>query len=213
MTGTSLCLIQFAKRPIAGFVKTRLIPDLGAEGALQVHNELLTLTLKVLNESALGEVQLWWDQGWQSDKLFAGVELMPGQFVQQGDDLGIRMHHAITAALAEYNKVLLVGSDCPVLSKSYLLKAAAVLEQNDIVLGPSNDGGYVLIGARKLSAGVLANIPWGTETVLTDTLARLEQHGLSVGQVSPLFDVDDICDYRYWQADFSLAGRDSSGCR
>jgi rSAM/selenodomain-associated transferase 1 len=207
MSAAEVCLIQFAKRPVAGFVKTRLMPALGPFGALNVHATLLKNTLQMLHDSKLGVLQLWWDKEWSSDEFLAATTVKPSQYIQQGEDLGARMCHALASGLESYRKVLLVGSDCPVLSKSYLLEALATLDHNDIVLGAAEDGGYVLIGARTLCAGVLrcagvlGGIPWGTATVLSDTLQNLKLLGLSCGLLDPLYDVDEFVDYQRWQAE------------
>ncbi|WP_431688492.1 TIGR04282 family arsenosugar biosynthesis glycosyltransferase [Hahella sp. NBU794] len=205
------CLIQFAKRPIAGLVKTRLIPELGAARALDVHEALLRKTLNVLLESDLGPVELWWDAHWDDADamqrfLIATVE--PSHMAQarklmiryqEGADLGERMSHALAQGLRQSQKTLLVGSDCPVITPDYLRQAMMALDHSDVVLGPAEDGGYVLIGARNITSLSLCGMAWGVETVLQATIARLGDAGLSHQLLPVSWDVDDYSDYLRWR--------------
>ncbi|WP_375171182.1 TIGR04282 family arsenosugar biosynthesis glycosyltransferase [Marinobacter sp.] len=200
----SAVLMQFAKWPEAGRVKTRLMPELGAGGALQAH---ITLTLAVLdNLCATGyPVQFWWDRALEpapedaelilQNLEQAGLE----QCIQQGGTLGDRMLAALTAALQNHDRAMVVGSDCPSVDPQYVRQALDRLADHDVVLGPSDDGGYVLIGARRVRPGMLDGIAWGTEQVLDQTLARLDQLGLSVGLLEPRWDVDEPADWARFQ--------------
>ncbi|WP_100641458.1 TIGR04282 family arsenosugar biosynthesis glycosyltransferase [Marinobacter salexigens] len=197
-------LMQFAKWPEAGRVKTRLIPALGVAGALDAH---LTLTLAVLEnlcDSGL-TVQFWWDrevepvpeEGLQVVRAIEhrGLE----QRIQQGANLGSRMLSALDNGLESYAHALIVGSDCPSVEPGYVHKAVSCLEHCDVVLGPSDDGGYVLIGARQTVPGMLDGIEWGTAGVLEQTCARLKKLGLSVGLLEPRWDVDEPEDWVRFQ--------------
>ena len=197
MTG-KVCLIQFSKRPLSGFVKTRLIPELGAERALQVHLTLMKQTLTCLCQSELGDVEVWWDKEWQTDQFWQEGARQMERF-QKGNDLGERMHFALKAVLERYDRALLVGSDCPVLDRAYLSQALSVLDQKDVVIGPAEDGGYVLIGAKRTEPGMLDNVSWGGDKVLASTLSSMEKVGLSVGLLDKKFDIDEPSDYYRWQ--------------
>ncbi|MEX2474400.1 TIGR04282 family arsenosugar biosynthesis glycosyltransferase [Marinobacter sp.] len=205
----SALIMQFSKWPEEGRVKTRLMPELGARGAMEAH---IRLSLQVLdNLLASGfPVQLWWDRALEpvpeaaarivSQLLAAGV--MTG--IQQGETLGQRMEAALDEALQSYDKAVVVGSDCPSVDPEYVRQAVAALDTSDVVLGPSNDGGYVLIGARRTLPGMLNNVDWGTERVLHQTCHRLAGHGLSVTQLEPRWDVDEPAD---WQRFLHQANR------
>lgn len=201
----SLILIQLARRPVAGRVKTRLIPALGEQGALQAHVMLSQMTLDTLLAVRLGAVWLQWDsQPCLADH--CGGLLVDGsvkQGVQQGDNLGDRMQHALQSALQYAPKALLVGSDCPGLSPAYLRQASAVLDNHGVVLGPAEDGGYVLVGINRSlqdPAVLFAGIPWGTAQVLEKTLAGLKYADISYGLLPVLWDVDVFADYCRFQA-------------
>lgn len=192
--------LQFAKWPEAGRVKTRLIPALGPGGALQAH---IRLTLAVLdNLCATGfPVQFWWDRPTPDDVAdaasildeLASVDL--AQHVQQGQTLGQRMTSALAEALATHPRAVIVGSDCPSVDPGYARAAVSALADADVVLGPSDDGGYVLIGARTTLPGMLDGIEWGTPKVLAQTCRRLETLGLRYLLLEPRWDVDEPEDW------------------
>ena len=196
----SAVFLQFAKWPEAGRVKTRLMPELGAVGALEAH---ITLTLAVLdNLCATGyPVEFWWDRLVDDHPGIAAsiLEEVDGaglvQGLQQGDTLGEKMHAALSQSLYDYDRALVVGSDCPSVDPDYARKAVACLADYDVVLGPSDDGGYVLIGASRVAEGMLDNIAWGTPDVLAQTCERLDAVGLSYCLLEPRWDVDEPEDW------------------
>lgn len=106
-------------------------------------------------------------------------------------------------------KVVVIGSDCPQLGQNLMRAAFDELEQNEMVIGPSTDGGYYLIGMRKHCFNVFANIPWSTSSVLADTIRQIEAQGISYGLLPPLTDVDDDASLQTLVKD--LAGRKSLG--
>jgi len=197
-------LMQFAKWPEAGRVKTRLMPALGADGALAAH---VNLTLAVLdNLCASGyPVQFWWDRELAQPPRDAGVILRNlesaglEQKTQSGPTLGDRMLAALDQALTGHSRAMVVGSDCPSVDPEYVRCAVARLTDYDVVLGPSDDGGYVLIGARRVVPGMLDGISWGTEAVLEQTCERLRQLGLTVNLLEPRWDVDEPEDWARFQ--------------
>lgn len=197
-------LMQFAKWPEEGRVKTRLMPALGAGGALRAH---VTLTLAVLdNLCATGyPVQFWWDRALErvpleADSIVHNLECAGlEQKIQQGGTLGDRMLAALTSSLKQHSRAVVIGSDCPSVDPQYVRQALDKLNEFDVVLGPSNDGGYVLIGASRVVPGMLDGIEWGSERVLAQTQARLEQLGLRVSLLEPRWDVDEPEDWARFQ--------------
>ncbi len=162
-----------------------------------VHEQLFWTTLEVL-QTAGGNYQLWWDESWNSRLYFRHLDAVPEQHVQQGTNLGHRMRNALSSALTKFEKVVLVGSDCPVLTVDYLHAAVAALDHSDAILGPSDDGGYVLIGMRKTVHHMLEGIAWGEPTVLQETLADFTRLGISSDLLEPLYDVDTYEDLQRW---------------
>jgi uncharacterized protein len=193
--------IVFAKAPRAGEVKTRLIPLLGAEGAAALHAQLLHRTLDTATSAGLGPVELHCapdehDPALRDCARRFGIAAPP----QIGGDLGARMRHAFDEALARHARVILIGTDCPVLSRRHLRDAHAALEPggNDAVLIPAEDGGYALIGLTQCDARLFDRIAWGGDTVLAATRDRLKALGWRWRELETLWDVDRPEDYRRW---------------
>lgn len=202
-----LLLIQFARTPREGHVKTRLIPHLGATGACELHCELTLWTCRQLLASKLGPVELAIDVD-AGHPLFERclAEGVTRISVQHGADLGARMHDALQQGLSRFRGVILVGSDCPGIDTTYLMQAADALRDVAVVLGPATDGGYVLIGARRVSESLFSGIPWGGDQVYAKTLEALENASLDWVALPPLTDIDRASDLPVWEA---LKHRDS----
>lgn len=194
-----LLLIQFARVPRVGKVKTRLIPALGEEGACELHGQLMRHCCRQLVQARLGPLELWLDTPVSGHEVvMACVQQGASVRQQQGKDLGERMYHALQDGLARYRSVILVGSDCPEIDRAYLLRAQQALATHPVTFGPAVDGGYVLIGARQIHRAVFSGIEWGTSSVLTDSLANLARLGWEVGLLSPLADIDRPEDLTLW---------------
>lgn len=193
--------IQFAREPVVGEVKTRLQPDFSPEQACETHCELVRLTNHRLVEAALGPVELS-VAGATEHPLFAQCVALGTEAVlsQRGSDLGERMCNALQAGIARYPQVLLVGSDCPVLDAAYLQAASDALREVEVVLGPAEDGGYVLIGARSVDARWFEGVQWGGSKVLADTVSRLRQTNTRYTLLPQLWDVDRPQDVRRWRS-------------
>ena len=194
-------LIQFAKAPEPGKVKTRLLPALTPEAAVEVHTELLRHTVQCLVGAALGPVHLA-VAGATTHPVFAsvrdgGVSKIIGQ---HGADLGQRMFHAIEDALAQYKRVLLVGSDCPFIDAQYLRQAVDALESAPVVLGAAQDGGFVLLGATSVDARMFTGVHWGSDSVLAKTQANLRGLGIGCTTLAALQDIDRPEDLAAWEA-------------
>lgn len=199
-SGDSL-FIQFAREPVAGAVKTRMTPHFSPEQACELHCELLQWTSAELVAAGLGRVELA-VAGDAGHPLFQrcldrGVDSLS---IQRGRDLGERMHAALTDGLARFRKVVLVGSDCPGIDGAYLAQALAALERADIVLGPAADGGYVLIGVKRVSPEIFSAIPWGSGEVYSETVAALSRIGFSWAKLATLADIDRPEDLPVWRA-------------
>ena len=167
-------LIIFARDPVPGQVKTRLIPALGADGACSLHLKLLQRTIQTAMQCPGIQVELWTDSETRSAELRAMIATHSLRLRrQQGADLGQRMHHAIGDALERSNSVVLIGSDCPDWHAEDFMQAFHKLQVHDAVLAPAMDGGYVLIGCRRLAIELFSGIPWGLDQVLVMTRKRL----------------------------------------
>jgi len=202
-------LMIFSKAPIPGQVKTRLIPELSAEQAAELHAELSTKTLQRAIESKLCPVQLWCSPTTDHAFFSASAATYPITLRQQhGADLGERMHRAFCSALADYSHALLMGCDCPSLTGQDLEQALTALKQdNEVVLAPAEDGGYVLIGLNHPHPELFDNMRWGTATVLEQTRNRIERYKLRHHELGEQWDLDTPADlerYRNQSLNFAI---------
>lgn len=185
----SISLHLLARAPVAGQVKTRLIPALGAQGACDVQQLLLMRALQ-LPASGFSERFLWLDDV-PSAQLQAAAEALGWTLVEQpAGDLGARMRLIATLGLAESDGVVLIGNDCPAIDADYLQAACKALDDHTVVIGPAEDGGYVLLGLRSTEVNLFSDMPWGTEQVFAQTQQRLRQHGCTPALLPTLWDVD-----------------------
>lgn len=189
-------ILVFAKAPVAGEVKTRLIPALGAAGAAAFHERLVDRTLATAAAAAIGPVELCCAPDAAHPFFDACSRAHGASLGEQGaGDLGERMHRAFVRALAAAPAAIVIGCDCPALGSHHLRDAAAALAGGaDAVLAPAEDGGYVLIGLAGADARVFARlferIAWGGPDVLAATRARLAGAGRHWHELDALWDVD-----------------------
>ncbi|MBQ0721182.1 MAG: TIGR04282 family arsenosugar biosynthesis glycosyltransferase [Gammaproteobacteria bacterium] len=182
-------LIQFAKAPQLGQVKTRMQPQLSVEQSLALHCDLVRRTHQTIHRAALCQSQLW-ISGEDSAGFFQSLQPLPTIKHQRGADLGQRMHSAIATGLGHWQSVLLIGSDCPAINRNYLRQCLLALETVDVVLGPAEDGGYVLIAMKTAAPGVFDGVSWSSPQVLAQTRARLAALQLSYFELPVLNDID-----------------------
>lgn len=185
-------ILVFAKAPVAGAVKTRLIPALGAETASRLHARLTRHALTTAVTAHACPVQLWCAPD-TAHPFFAECQRDFGiaLHTQQGSDLGMRMAHAFNTALRDYRQAVIIGSDCPLLSGCDLISALTALHSGcDAVLGPAHDGGYVLLGLHRTAPELFDHIPWGTPDVLALTRERLQQLQWRASELPVHRDVD-----------------------
>lgn len=193
-------LLQFAREPVPGRVKTRMQPVLSAQEACQLHCELVLWTSQRLTASGLGRVELA-VAGSVDDPLFQQCqrEGVAAVQAQVGEDLGQRMHNALQSGLQRFAKVVLVGSDCPELDRDYLAQALAALDHAEVVLGRAADGGYVLIAVRALDARWFEGISWGTDSVYAETITRFKASKSRWQALPALRDIDRPEDLPLWR--------------
>ena len=191
-----LCpVIVFAKAPVPGFAKTRLIPALGAQGAARLAERLLEETLRQALASAIGPVLLCCTP----DASHAAFKRMAQRFavtlsVQGEGDLGQRMCRALEAALEGHSRVVLIGTDAPGLDAAVLRLAADALLEHEAVFGPATDGGYTLVGLSRPAPGLFEGIAWSTPQVMLQTRERIVQQRLRHAELPELHDIDEPAD-------------------
>ena len=183
-------IIQFAKAPIAGEVKTRLSPVLNPLQRLSIHCEMMAWVCANLHDVGCA-VELW-VAGNPNDAFIQGLQRRYRCTLQQqvGEDLGQRMANAILQGLRRYDRVLIVGSDCPFVDKDYLDSAFHQLQYCDVVIGPADDGGYVLLGLKQFHRQLFTGIDWGSAEVLQQSKAAIARQQLSSHTLATLSDID-----------------------
>ena len=145
-------------------------------------------TLVLASRLAADGRELWLDHARPAVELpTAGIT----RHIQSGADLGERMHKALTQTLQTADAAILIGTDCPEYDVGYLQSAFEALQHHDAVIGPADDGGYVLIGLKRAEARLFQDIAWGGDRVLADTRERLAGLGWHWHELPPLHDVDE----------------------
>ncbi|GAA3927095.1 TIGR04282 family arsenosugar biosynthesis glycosyltransferase [Hymenobacter algoricola] len=192
-------LLIFARHPELGRVKTRLARTLGDAAALAVYGELLALTRAAAGGLAQTHKTVWFADHApaEPDAQWAGYETR----LQPAGELGHRMSAGFAQAFAAgATAAVIIGTDCPALTTEHLQAAFAHLETHDVVLGPAEDGGYYLLGLKKVYSALFAGKVWSTDSVLSATLADAQHLGLRVALLPRLQDVDTEADLMTWRA-------------
>ncbi len=189
-------LVQvFFKAPEPGLVKTRLIPDVGIAKATEIHTHLVRHVVAVVENAQADAIQYWVSGNIKNlNRLSLPVE--PVIQSQQGTDLGARMLHALITGLQEFDKVVIVGGDAYSLCGDYIRQAFCLLDESDCVLGPAEDGGYILLAAKRVHSQMFAGIHWGKATVLAEQLQRFDELELSYQLLEERWDIDNIVDIK-----------------
>jgi rSAM/selenodomain-associated transferase 1 len=194
-------LIIYAKRPLPGYAKTRLGAAIGAEQAAGVYARLLYNYLLDLLQADLAETHIQLSVASPADVSFF-AEAFPELVVrpQIEGDLGQRMRASFEQAFAEgAQTAVLTGSDIPGLDAKVACAAFDALESAPVVLGPSDDGGYYLIGLRAPGADLFRSIAWSTAHVLAQTKALAQAQGLAITYLPRRNDIDVAADWQRWQ--------------
>jgi len=196
------CLLFFIKNPKKGQVKTRLASAIGDEAAVRLYKRFLLEMLFTLNKGTfIFYLCVYPVEALEDLKTWLGEDYL--YMLQQGENLGERMKNAFTEALAmNFKRVVLIGSDIPSLPLKFIEEAFISLEKKDVVIGPSMDGGYYLIGFRdnKFSPRAFKGIPWSTERVFGETMKVLGEEGLTVHTLKTLRDIDTVQDLKnHWR--------------
>ncbi|PQJ75838.1 TIGR04282 family arsenosugar biosynthesis glycosyltransferase [Polaribacter gangjinensis] len=190
------CLLIFTRNPELGKVKTRLAKTIGDEKALEIYYFLLEKT-KQVTQQIQAEKRVYYDFFIDENDLWNSQTFQ--KFIQKGTDLGSRMQHAFSEAFQSgFEKVIIIGSDLYDLTPEIISTAFQQLDKNDVVIGPAIDGGYYLLGMKKLHQTIFQNKNWGTESVRKDTLTDLKDK--EVFLLEELNDVDVFEDIEHHPA-------------
>lgn len=197
--------IVLTKAPIPGKVKTRLIPELGAEGACDLYQQLLQRlysTMVKLLQKTDSQLALWVAGDCEHPALQNWLSLHRTQFYSQPEidergkacDLGQRMAMAVQSSLQRNCIPVLIGVDVPDLDEAYLTQCKHQLADNDLVISPAEDGGYGLLGMKQFHSELFENKDWGKQTVFIDTRRDIAQLNIKAAYLPQVWDVDEIQD-------------------
>ena len=193
----SSALIIFAKAPIAGLAKTRLIPALGPQGAAALAEKMLGHAVGQALASGCETVELCVTPDTNHPAFAHLVAQSGGRMLlsEQGSgDLGQRMDRAITRALQNHGRALLMGSDAPGLDANVLRTANVSLNNYDAVFVPARDGGYALVGLTQPRPDFFVDMVWSTPFVMAHTRARMQAADFRWAELDPLDDIDEPTD-------------------
>lgn len=186
-------IIVFVRNPELGKVKTRLAQAIGDEATLEVYHKLLAYTKEsIINLPCHKYIfytdNITVDDLWDDDIFYKKV--------QHGADLGERMANAFNLLFTlGYTRVMIVGSDCPSLRMCDIENGFSKMHDAEVVIGPTIDGGYYLLGIQKYLPNIFKNIHWSTEVVLQQTIAAVSDAALTYQLLPTLNDIDTIADW------------------
>ncbi len=193
---TENALIIFVKNLIKGRVKTRLANTLGDEVAMDIYQQLLKNVHDKIQSLEIDKIVFYSefieDDIWQND-LFQ-------KEIQEGNDLGERMKNAFKSSFtAGYKNVVIIGTDCPGIYEDILEDGFLKLNKSDIVIGPATDGGYYLLGMKKVHSFLFQNIEWSTDSVFQQTIELCNRNHLSYFLLPGLSDIDEEKDLKHFE--------------
>lgn len=192
----ALAVLIFAKYPDPGRVNTRLVPPLTHEQAAWLHRAALAATCELARTLPSARLVLVLTPDDALDRLVAELPTpVDAAWGQGGGSLGRRLARGTNRALeGGAEGVVLLGADSPTIPETYLREAIDAMATHDVVMGPSHDGGYYLLGLTGGHPALFDDIDWGTDRVAAQTRARAVDAGLRMHELAPWHDIDRVED-------------------
>jgi len=189
-------LVIFTRNPELGKCKTRLAKTVGDESALRIYKFLLSHTADVTEKLRVDKFVYYTDSIRKND-LWDDQKYT--KRIQNGDTLGEKMHNAFSILFnSGYKKVMIAGSDLYDIKQQNLEEAFRKLDDSDYVIGPAKDGGYYLLGMKKMNSSIFEQKKWSTSTVLEDTLKDLKNEDVALleerNDIDEYEDLEDIAE-------------------
>ena len=196
-------VIVFARYPEAGKVKTRLSKTMGTEFAAGFYRQMAEniFNICVALPRSINDLHLYYYNENDTERIKNWVPPEFSLHLQEGADLGEKMKNAFDLMFKNrYKKVIIIGTDCPGINRNIILKSFTKLSQYNVVTGPSNDGGYYLLGMNKFYPFLFDGIEWSSDQVLNRTIGIITQHKLKYFMLPKLIDIDTEEDLNKWMA-------------
>ena len=187
-------VLVFCKNQIIGKVKSRLALKIGQRKALLIYSELVNKTATVVN-SLSSEVHIYYSHYIEENDNFNSSKIK--KFIQKGNNLGDRMINALNVSFKNFSPIVVIGSDLWELENRDIMDAFRILKKKNIVIGPSTDGGYYLIGMNYLDTKIFENKNWGQQSVLNDTIRDIDDK-TNIHLLDEKTDIDtydDLCQF------------------
>lgn len=189
-------LLVFAKRPAPGRVKTRLTPPLSHQDAAEIYHCMLCDILEKVSTLSV-DVTIFYEDEPEAAAFFSNLATNARILPQIGNDLGERIKNAFSSMFhLGYHSTVVIGTDSPDLPSDFIHEAFQLLGSADAVFGPSEDGGYYLLGLKSLHEELFTDIAWSTESVLRASIDRAAESGLTVKLLPTWYDVDIYVDLK-----------------
>lgn len=196
MTNAEEALLIFIKNPVKGKVKTRLAKTMGDEEALNIYHKLLSITQTQTMGCNCARYLFYSDVIDTADNWHSNHYL---KHIQIGDDLGERMQHAFEFAFKlGHKEVIIIGSDCPTIDAQLLNTALDELKHKEVVIGPSEDGGYYLLGMNKMIPALFEHMPWSQPNLLEQSVQLLKHQQINYHLLPTLNDIDTEADWKQY---------------
>ena len=187
-------VLVFCKNQIIGKVKSRLALKIGQKKAFLIYSELVDKTASIVN-SLSSEVHVYYSDYIEENDKFNSSKIK--KFIQKGNNLGDRIINALNISFKNFSPVVVIGSDLWKLEISDIEDTFRILKNKNVVIGPSNDGGYYLIGMNYLDTKIFENKNWGQESVLNDTIRDIDDK-TNIHLLDEKTDIDtydDLCQF------------------
>ncbi len=187
-------VLVFCKNQIIGKVKSRLAMNIGQKKALLIYSELVNKTALIVN-SLSSEVHVYYSEYIEYNDNFNSSKIK--KFIQKGNNLGDRIINALISSFKNFSPVVVIGSDLWELETSDIEDAFEILKNKNIVIGPSTDGGYYLIGMNYFDTKIFENKNWGQESVLNDTIRDIKDKTniYLLDEKTDIDTYDDLCQF------------------
>ncbi len=189
-------LIIFVKNPEPGKVKTRIANTVGNDEAISIYKQLLEFTSKIAKSVACERYVFYFPLVLEEDMF--DTEYFHKKLQTKGD-LGDKMQTAFASVLAKHKHVLIIGSDCAELTSGDIQRGFDELEENDVVIGPAKDGGYYLLGMNDLQMFLFKDMPWSEDSLLEESIMRVQDRGLNYSLLNIKSDIDYIEDWEEYK--------------